>query len=262
MNIVYRDYEYPTILLPENGYFEEMFDNDTSLFDMYSFNNEISCIDNIKYIKPENTICYFHEANILSKINQNEDNYFDFDKSIVDIGAHVGCYSFRSSFKYIYAFEPNEKVYHLLCVNLMIHNRYDISKVYNVMLSDKKEKIEFDGFHAKLNDQNTEHFDDLHNDLTRCVEFRNSHTLDEYNCENVGLIKIDVEGMEEKVLRGGLGTIIRNNYPPILFELWEVGFYGMTQEKRDSMKTFLEDLGYEILWNWGDSMTHLAIHKI
>lgn len=85
--------------------------------------------------------------------------------------------------------------------------------------------------------------------------------LDELNLSNIGFIKIDVEGMEEKVLRGGVGTIVRNNYPPILFELWNVGFYNMTQEKHDSLKNFLESLGYEILWKWGDDSTHLAIHK-
>ena len=34
---------------------------------------------------------------------------------------------------------------------------------------------------------------------------------------------IDVEGFEEKVIRGGLLTIISNNYPPILFECWRAG---------------------------------------
>ena len=72
---------------------------------------------------------------------------------------------------------------------------------------------------------------------------------------------IDVEGMEEKVLRGGIGTIVRNNYPPILFECWEIGWNNMTQEKRDSMEKFLTNLGYEIIWGWGDEETHLAIHN-
>ena len=67
--------------------------------------------------------------------------------------------------------------------------------------------------------------------------------------------------MEYQVLRGGLGTIIRNNYPPILFELWDVDYFGMTQEVHDRLVNFLEGLGYEILWKWGDYETHLAIHK-
>ena len=88
-----------------------------------------------------------------------------------------------------------------------------------------------------------------------------THTIDEYNCENLGLIKVDVEGMEEKVLRGAIGTIIRNNYPPILFELFPIGHYNMTEEKYNSLINFLQELGYEIKWNWGDGQTHLAIHE-
>ena len=37
-------------------------------------------------------------------------------------------------------------------------------------------------------------------------------TLDSFNLKNIGFIKIDVEGFEEKVIRGGLLTIISNNY--------------------------------------------------
>ena len=90
---------------------------------------------------------------------------------------------------------------------------------------------------------------------------QNAVTLDSFNISNIGFIKIDVEWMEEKVLRGGIGTIIRNNYPPILFECWDVGYFNMSQERHDSLENFLKSLGYEILWHWGDFENHLAIHK-
>lgn len=248
MKLIYRDYEYPSIYLRETGYITFEFDNQ---FDNEYCFGKFSEYDDIKYIKSKDNINYFEEADILTKINLNEDHFFDFNKSIIDIGANVGCYSIRSNFNYIYAFEPNEKIYHLLCTNLIMHNRYDISKVYNVLLSDKHEIINFDGFSAVSNNQH-----DIKNNV-----YLNSYLLDEYDCENVGLIKVDVEGMEEKVLKGGIGTIIRNNYPPILFELWDVGNNGMTTEKHDSLEKFLTDLGYHILWYWGNFQTHLAIHN-
>lgn len=43
------------------------------------------------------------------------------------------------------------------------------------------------------------------------------HTLDSYNFENVGLIKVDCEGYELPVLRGGLQTIL-NSKPVIIVE--------------------------------------------
>ena len=257
MKLIYKNYEEPTIFLNENGYLTQF-----QTFIPENSWGEVSNYDNIKYVKTEHNTAYFSEAEALTKINNNTENYFDFNKAIIDIGANVGVYSIRSLFKNVYAFEPNKVIYSLLNVNLLIHdvNRFLRSKTYNVCLSDKHEIIEYDGSRVKQED------DVLYNDIsyehdnTRYIDNMETHTLDEYNCENVGFIKIDVEGYEEKILRGGIGTIIRNNYPPILFELWDVGRLGMTQERHDSLEKFLTDLGYNILWYWGDFETHLAIH--
>ena len=202
------------------------------------------------------------EANIIIKIIQNTDNYFDFNKAILDIGAFVGVYSFMTPFKFAYCFEPNFESYSLLNVN-MLHNEKQF-KSYNVLLSDKEETIKFDGFNTddkysgKYKGDYGQHTADAYNE--ELAKDYLAHTIDEYNCENIGFIKIDVEGMEEKVLRGAINTIKNNNYPPILFECYEIGDY-MTEEKQNSLIEFLSSLGYEILWNYGDKQTHLAIHK-
>ena len=203
---------------------------------------------------------FIHELEVMDKINENADGYFDFDKAILDIGAFIGQYSWYTKFKYVYAIEPNKQSLALLNMNLLMNDKLENSQTFNILLSDKKETVKFDGFHSELTDQSNDFLhsgDVIHKSFTS-IE---SYMLDELNLTNIGFIKVDVEGMEEKVLRGGIGTIVRNNYPPILFELWEVGFYNMTQEKHDSMENFLKSLGYEIIWNWGDNMTHLAIHK-
>lgn len=257
MELIYKDYENPSICLNESGYIAPF------VFFKNWYINNINEVNNIKYVTSENNIAYCDEANIITKININEEKYFDLDKAIIDIGGGHGIYSFRTEFKYAYTFEPNKKMYHILCTNMIIHNKYDTSKIYNVMLSNKSESIEYDGAHGMLDDQDNVFFNDIPKNDTNERYLTNivTHTLDEFNCKNVGLIKVDVEGMEEKVLRGGIETIKNNNYPPILFELWDVGECGMNQEKHDSLQKFLEDLGYEILWYWGDYETHLAIHK-
>lgn len=63
-------------------------------------------------------------------------------------------------------------------------------------------------------------------------------TLDSFNFDNVGLIKLDVEGYEERVLRGGQETIARCR--PILY----VEDDRMAQSK--SLREFIESLGYTI----------------
>lgn len=198
-------------------------------------------------------IAYCWEAWIINKISENAEGYFDFSKNLIDLGACLGEYCWLLPFKHSYAFEPNKTSLYRLHMNLVLHDRVDDVDTFQDLLSDKNETVRFDGYCTNIGG----HICYKNNSYTE-VEAK---TLDSFEINNVGLIKIDVEGMEEKVLRGGIGTIIRSNYPPILFELWDVGYSGMTQEKHDSLVRFLESLGYEILWYWGDGETHLAIHK-
>jgi Methyltransferase FkbM domain len=71
------------------------------------------------------------------------------------------------------------------------------------------------------------------------------HTLDSYQLDDVALLKIDVEGMEADVIRGGLDTI-RRNRPVIFAEAWDAGYEQATAE-------LLEPLGYRMVrryrWN-------------
>ena len=190
---------------------------------------------------------------IMEKINKNNEGYFDFNKNLVDIGAGLGEYCWILPFKHSYAFEPNKRMIYKIHANAVLHNRVDEIDTFQCLLSDKPEDVNYDGFLTEVGGHSC-----YHKDKEQVVH---STVLDSFNIDNIGLIKIDVEGMEEKVLRGGIGTIIRSNYPPILFECWDVGYSGMTQEKHDSLFNYLKSLGYEILEHWGDFETHLAIHK-
>jgi hypothetical protein len=61
---------------------------------------------------------------------------------------------------------------------------------------------------------------------------------------NISLIKLDVEGMELNVLKGGLKTLKDNNYPPIIFESWKHKEWFLP--RRQELITFLELNGYTI----------------
>ena len=199
---------------------------------------------------------YFVEMEIIDKIKENKEGYFDFNKNLVDIGACFGGYAVLLDFNHNYCFEPNKKFVCLIYTNMHIKNKIYNTDVYNCLLSDSKGVVRYNGWCCEgCGSPDEEH--PFWGEMTETE----TKTLDSFDLDNIGLIKVDVEGFEEKVLRGGIGTIVRNNYPPILFECWDVGYFGMTQEKRDSMFNFLKSLGYEILEYWGDFETHLAIHK-
>ena len=76
--------------------------------------------------------------------------------------------------------------------------------------------------------------------------------LDDYNLEEVGFIKIDVEGHEKEVLEGSVETLKCNDYPPILFESWHPKEGDTPEEarfklqRRKELFEFLESLGYAV----------------
>ena len=189
----------------------------------------------------------------INKVKENKEGYFDFNKNLLDIGAGLGEYCFLAPFKHAYAFEPNKRMIYKIHANAVLYDRVDEIDTFQYLLSDKVEDLMFDGFFSEIGGG-------LSYDTSKAGVVKTT-VLDTFNLNNIGLIKVDVEGMEEKVLRGGLGTIIRNNYPPILFECWDVGMYGMPQDKHDSLFNFLKDFGYEIIEHWADSETHLAINS-
>jgi len=75
-------------------------------------------------------------------------------------------------------------------------------------------------------------------------------TLDSFQLDNIGLIKMDVEGFEKNVLEGGLETLKRNGYPKILFESWRESRdqEGIPATKlRKELFDYVRSIGYDII---------------
>ena len=197
------------------------------------------------------------EYDIIEKINRNEDGYFDFSKGIIDIGAEDGGYAIFCNFDKGYCFEPNKQMCALIWTNMYLKNKINDIEVYNVFLGDKEDEIMFNGFSSEGG---------VNYDIRgrqKPVKVK-EHLLDEYNIKNVGFIKTDTEGFDYFVLKGGINTIINNNYPPILFENWEIGYREgsdavWSKENHDRLDNFIESLGYTIFKQWGSHDTHLAV---
>ena len=217
----------------------------------------ISTINSLNYavtpnLRYENSLC--HEYDIIKKINENKDGFFDFSKNLIDIGPEDGGYSILCNFKNSFCFEPNKEMCCLIYTNMYLKSKVNNVFVYNTFLSDKRETINFDGFEG----EGTVNFGKPQWRKGEITQIKTT-LLDDYNINNVGLLKIDTEGYDYFVLNGAINTIINNNYPPILFENWNIGQYGWSKESHDQLNNLIISLGYTIFEKWGSDDTHLAI---
>jgi FkbM family methyltransferase len=143
-------------------------------------------------------------------------HYLDKEDTFVDIGANVGSYSILAGVIKgctVHSFEPIPSTFKKLKRNIDI-NLNNIINIYNVGLGEDKSELFFTNNsvstinHAVFNESGAE--------LIKI----NVETLDSYNI-NANIIKIDVEGFEYFVLKGGYKTLINENLKCIIIELNE-----------------------------------------
>ena len=211
----------------------------------------------------------FWEVEIVNQINENKYGWFDPNKSLIDIGAGIGEYPIFSNFRHCYAFEPNRSSRYIMCANAVVHDKIDNIDIYPYAISDNPGTRGFTGWTEDV-ESGADRLSLGESD--QIVEYR---TLDSFNFNDIGLIKADIEGFEYNALRSGMGTIIRNDYPPILAEMWSdysiendfwrydtnaAAFYKSQEEK---LRKLLSYLGYVRITGsgLGDWETYFFIHE-
>jgi FkbM family methyltransferase len=212
---------------------------------------------NIKENQPlffpeETTAIWFYQEGMAEKklIEWVYENMITSDKAFIDIGAHVGTYTWTCGKKasHTYSFECSPKTFCYLAANVALHRlEYQVS-LFNVALGNEEKEVEYiirsedgGGNGIKTLSSTDQYFKRVNTPM---------RTLDSYHLEQIGFIKIDVEGFEKEVLEGARETLERNNYPPILFESW--GPYkeleGVpSRQLRMELFTLLDKMGYEII---------------
>ena len=174
--------------------------------------------------------------------------------TVLDIGANLGSFCLplaKKISKHTYhAFEPQRIVYYQLCGNTFI-NSLDNVHCHNFGLSNKRDRfeIEMPDYSKETNIGAFSIDEDTRANDYECATVGNVEPmvvfpLDDGQHKNVRLIKIDVEGHELEVIKGGMKTIKNNNYPPIIFEAWT--WKPWYQEKRKELFEYLQGMGYEI----------------
>lgn len=180
------------------------------------------------------------------------------DKVFLDVGAGAGSFSYSLAphFRHVHAFEPHAELYNCLCANSLIRGLSEKITTYQVGVSDI---IARRPYYVRSTSGQHNGFEHLGAD--RDEKTPTSHvwtrTLDIFNFENVGLIKITAEGHELSVLQGAEETLKNNGHPRILFESWSK----QTQpelELRSDLFTYLHRIGYKIVTIRGLSDYFLA----
>lgn len=189
------------------------------------------------------------------------ENFIRGDQEFLDIGAHVGTYSIicgRAS-KRTHAFECSPKTFCYLAANLALHNLTDKVQPYNCALGDKSGSIDY---YVRSEDGGGNGVKMVKASDAECQTVKvQMRTLDSFGLTNIGFIKLDVEGFETEVLKGGLDTLRRNGWPTILFESW--GDWRAPEginvkQLRDELFDFIKSLGYDIITVSGVNDTFLA----
>ncbi len=150
--------------------------------------------------------------------------YINSDSVVVEIGAHIGSLTmvFSKLAKTVYAFEPTKESFDLLNKNISLNEcKNVISK--QVGVGDKIESTKI-GWIGNNNSGATileggmvtnEVLSSAENGSTNSIETKiDLINLDVLTLDRLDYLKIDVEGYEEKVIKGGLNTI--KKFKPII----------------------------------------------
>lgn len=129
-------------------------------------------------------------------------------RNAVDIGAHVGIsvHHWAPLFEHVYAFEPMVDHYDCLVKNTAKFNNVEC---FNNAMSNESCMLK-GAYRSMKNSGSFQLVDEeflANNNKNAKIYNIPSKRLDEFNLENVDMIKIDVEGWEFEVLKGAEQTI-------------------------------------------------------
>lgn len=135
-------------------------------------------------------------------------------RNAIDIGSNIGLWTFCMAdfFDFVYCFEPVKITQECWIENL---KKYNNVKLYPFALGDKEELV---NMYIPRDCAGGAYISDIQQaDNQERIDNIKVDKLDNYNFKNVDFIKIDVQGYELEVLKGGKETILENK-PMILIE--------------------------------------------
>ncbi|MBU1109733.1 MAG: FkbM family methyltransferase [Candidatus Riflebacteria bacterium] len=165
-------------------------------------------------------------------------------ENILDIGANIGHHSlFFSTFeKNVHAFEPFEGVSRKLEEKIHVNNVKNIT-LHKIALGEKNETQTF--YPSDNNNTGTGSFVNTKTKAKPLIFqiFKGDEFLATRNIKNIGLIKIDVEGLEIDVIKGLKDTLTKER--PIVFFEWTQGNLSAENLSSNSLQNELFPQDYD-----------------
>lgn len=198
----------------------------------------------------------FEKANIANILDYQKDqldtalSYCKHFRHGIDVGANYGIMSANMSkvFSKVSSFEIVPQVNECFKKNMIKFNLQNVD-VYDCGLGDKNNIVSIN-FNPKSTFST--HIDNNLQD-SNTVEIA---TLDSFNFVDVDFIKIDAEGFEPFIIRGGLKTIVKYK-PVILYE--RKGHEKRYNFEKTAVLDILRQYGYEELENVGSKNALIGI---
>lgn len=180
-----------------------------------------------EYFKSINAPAYqpLHQQNAVKHCQQF--------RTAVDIGAHVGLWArgLTEKFSKVVCFEPNPEFAEILLINAP-----DVSAVHQYALGDREGLVQLE-----ITPDNT---GSTH--IKRGAEGAiPMKPLDEFNLSDVDFVKIDVEGFELEVVKGGYETFKRNS--PVIIVEQKPRYAIPEQGSHAAVKFLLKELDYRVI---------------
>ena len=197
-------------MLKINDIRKNFINNKLKLGDVYKYEKYLLPIDHFEV----SVFYYKHEI-----MNINKD--YIKDKSIIDVGGFIGDSALILS-DYtnhnVYTFEPSKHNFENMLKTIKINNKKNIIAI-NKGLGKKssKEKLYFYGSASTANENNV--VNSVSSEYSEEIEII---TLDNFIADNnllVGLIKVDIEGLEQDFLKGAEKTI-KTQKPTLIISIY------------------------------------------
>jgi len=181
-------------------------------------------------------------------------------KRFLDCGAHMGSYSLllADDFKEVNAFEAQRRTYYQLCGNIFLHEKTNVFP-FHLALTDKDHASAYAQLNIVSEDGGGSTVLPVQagQKIIRTEEVETEY-IDNLEWNDVGLLKLDVEGNELAVIVGAHETLLESNKPPIIFEANNHEWFAA---RKRELFSYIISLGYTISELRPFDNMYIAIHQ-